>query len=419
MSRLRAVASLLFVITLIPGLALAARKGRLIGKIVDPAGKPIAGVTVTVTSPDIANFKQVHTTDRKGVFTVDFHKIDVIYDYRFDKTGYQSVEARQHWSKEGSQFFDWTMPVATVLAETLPSAPPASTSAPAIEAFNTGLAAFQAKNHTTAEAKFKEAVNHDPNLRQAWEALSAVQIELGRNEDAAAAAEKAIALGSTHESVYLSRWKAYRNLGDTAKTAEALKDLERIGRRTEEAKKLHNEAVALVKAGDNARAFAKFQEAIDVDPNLQPALLGFATAGVKIGRNAEAATAAEAVLKMDPNNEAAVRVRYNATLPLGDQARLVDALMGLALYEPAVARNGLLKLAFEAYDANDNALAKERFNKVVQIDPNYPQAHYYLGVIHGSQGATAEARRHLQRFLQLAPNDPEAKSARDMLEYLK
>ncbi|MGZ8797978.1 MAG: tetratricopeptide repeat protein, partial [Thermoanaerobaculia bacterium] len=191
-----------------------------------------------------------------------------------------------------------------------------------------------------------------------------------------------------------------------------------VGRRTEEAKKIHNDAVALVKAGDPVGAFAKFQEALNVDPNLQVSLLGLATAGVKIGRNKEAATAAETILKTDPKNEAAIRIRYNAALSLGDKERLIDALMGLAAFEPVIARNGLLQLAFEAYDANDLVVAKERFSKVLQVDPNYPQAYYYLGVINAGQGAMAEAKRQIERFLQLAPKDPEANSARDMLKYL-
>jgi tetratricopeptide (TPR) repeat protein len=298
-------------------------------------------------------------------------------------------------------------------------APPASTSAPAVEAFNSGLAAMKAKDYATAAAKFEESVTHDPALRQAWEALSSAAFEAGRNDAAAAAADKAIALGSTQEAVYLARWKAYKNLGDAAKTAAALEDLEKIGRRTEEAKRIYNEAVGLTKAGDHANAFTKFQEALAVDPNLQTALLGLANAGVKIGRNAEAATAAETLLKADPQNEAAVRVLYNAALAQGEKTRLADALMRLAPYEPAVAKNGLLQLAFEAYDANDSRAAKERFGKVVQLDPSYPQAYYYLGVMYAAEGATKEAVQNLQRFLQLAPNDPEAKSAREMLDYLK
>ena len=212
--------------------------------------------------------------------------------------------------------------------------PPASTSQPAIAAFNAGVTAFKAKDYATAEAKFKEAVGYDPNLRQAWEALSAVELELGHDQEAAEAAEKAIALGSTDESVLTARWQAYRNLKDEAKAAEALKDLEKVGRQTEEAKRIHNEGVALDEGRRRCGRLREVPGSAPLDPNLQPSLLGLATAGVKIGRYAEAATAAETVLKADPRNEQAIRLRYNACLGLGDKARLADALMGLAPIEP-------------------------------------------------------------------------------------
>ena len=129
-------------------------------------------------------------------------------------------------------------------------------------------------------------------------------------------------------------------------------------------------------------------------------LLGLATAALKIGKPLEAATAAETILKTDPKNEKAIRIRYNACLALGDKARLADALVGLAAFEPVM------------------ALAKERIGKVLQVDPNYPQAYYYLAVINLNQDASAEAKSNLERFLQLAPNDPNANSARQMLKEL-
>ena len=409
----RTMACLLTLIWIIPGLAFAGQKGRLIGKVVDPQGNPIPGVVVTATSPQIPSFREVRTTDKKGTFTVDFRQVDVTYHYRFDKAGYQSTEAQQEWHLEGTQDYQWTMyPVA------VGGLPPASTSEPAVLAFNAGVTALKAKDYATAEAKFKEAVGHDPNLVPAWVALSAVQVETGHNQQAAEAAEKAMALGSMDQAVLLSRWQAYRNLKDEAKAAEALKDLEKVGRRAEEAKRIHNEAVALVKAGDNTGAFAKFQEALNVDPNLQASLLGLATAGLKIGRNAEAAAAAEAILKADPKNEQAIRLRYNACLSLGDKERLIDSLVGLAAVEPTAAKNGLLKLAFEAYDANDRVRAKERFQKVLEVDPNQPLAHYYLAMAYVNEGAIEEARSHLERFLTLAPNSPEAETAREMLKQL-
>jgi Tfp pilus assembly protein PilF len=385
--------------------------------LLDSEGKPIVGATVTATSPEIPSFREIRTTDKKGSFIIDFRDVGVTYHYRFDKPGYASLDVDQRWDLEGTERYEWTMaPAAT---GPVGGPPPASLSEPAVIAYNEGVAAFKAKDPATAEAKFKTAVQHDPKLAQAWGALSAVLVQAGKNQEAVEAAEKAMALGLKDEAVLLSRWQAYRNLKDDSKTAEALKDLESVGRRAEEAKRIHNEAVALVKAGDNSGGYAKFQEALAVDPNLQPSLLGLANAGLKIGRNEEAATAAETVLKTDPANEQAIRLRYNACLALGDKDRLFESLVGLAAVEPAVASKGLLQLAFEAYDANDTARAKARFNRVLQFEPNQPLVHYYLGLLYVNEGATSQARKHLERFIELAPNSQEATTAREMLKQLK
>ncbi len=418
-NKLRTTAWLLVLIWIVPRLALAQPRGTLIGRILDPDGKGIAGVAVIVTSPQIPNFKDIETTDKKGVFRVDFYQIDVTYHYRFDKPGYQSMETEQKWSLEGSAHKEWTMrPGVSAAVGAAGGPPPASTSPEAITAYNAGITALKAKDDATAESKFKEAVGHDPNLRQGWAQLSAVELELGHDKEAAEAGEKAIALGARDEAVLLARWQAYRNLKDDAKAADALKDLERIGKQTEEAKRIHNEGVALMKAKDYEGAFTKFQEAVNIDPSLQSAQLGLAEAALKSGHNAEAATAADAMIKADPKNEQAIRLRYNACLALGDKARLAEALGALAPYEPKVARAGLWNLASEAYGANQMDLAKAGYTKVIQLDPTYAAAYYWRGVINVSQGDTADAKSDLERFLQLAPNDKEAASAREMLKYL-
>lgn len=416
-SSCRTAAWLLILFFLVPGLALAQRKGRLIGKIVDGDGKPIADVTVTVTAQQLPNFGHTVKTDKRGTFTIDFDEVNIVYHYRFDKAGYATLDVDQRWLLEGTEHFQWTLGPASVAAPGAVGAP-ASMSAPAVIAYNAGVSAVALKDYATAESKFKEAVTHDPKLARGWAALASVQVQTGRNQEAVDAADKAMALGLKDEALLTARWQAYRNLKDEARTAEALKDLESAGKATEQARKIHNEAVALVKTGDNAGAFAKFEEALKIDPNLQPALIGMATAALALGRNAESATAAEAVLKGDPSNEQALRLRYNACLRLGDKARLSDALAGLAAVEPAIAAKGLLALAFEAYDASDLPTAKQRFLKVVAIDPNQPLAHYYLGMAYVNEGATADARSHLERFVALAPNSNEAATAKEILKQL-
>jgi len=414
----RRIGWLLVSILTVPGLA-SARQGRLIGKVVGPEGRPIAGVTVTTTCPEILDLRQVATTDSKGLFTVNFTRINLPYVHTFEKTGYGTLRVEQKWTLEGTERHEFKMAPAPATTAGAAAGPPASTSNQAIAAFNAGVVAFKARDYAAAGARFQEALSFDPGLRQAWVVLSQVHLEQKRYREAAEAAEKAVALGATDESVLRTRWEAYRNLGDKAKAAQAQQDLERSGRLTEEAKRIHNEGVALSKAGDDAGAFAKFQEALAIDPGFRPALLGLATAGLEIDKAAEAAAAAETLLKADPRSEPALRIRYNAALKLGDEAMAADSLVGLAAVDPGMARDSLFKLASVAFDSDNAAKAKDRLGRVLEIDPGHARSHYLLGLILMREGAKPEARSHLERFLALAPSDPDAGTAREALKYMK
>ncbi len=406
----------LVVILVVPGLASAIRKGRLVGRVVDPEGKPIAGVTVTATSPQIESFYEVEITDKKGVFKLDFDRVSVTYHYKFEKAGYATFDAEQHWSLEGTKRHDFVMQPGEM--PTGADIPPASTSNKAIQAFNEGVKAFEAKDFAAAQAKFEGALGHDPELRQGWGALSVVLLEQRQFQEAVEAAEKAIALGSTNEMVMRTRWEAYRNLGDEAKAAEAREDLEHTGRLAEDAMRTYNEGVQLLRAGDEEGAYSKFHEAVEFNPNLREAQIAVATTALKVGHNEEAAVAAKAILDENPQDEDAIRIRYNAALKLGDDAILIDSLVGLADIEPDLARDGLWRLALEAYDADDMDGARERFGKVLEVDPNHPWANYLLGLVLMGEGDNQEAISYLERFIQLAPEDPEIPSARDLVKYL-
>lgn len=402
----------------IPGVV-DARKGRLIGKVVDPDGNPIADVSVTVSCDEVpqGGFLEIHTTNNKGVFKVDFDWLGYTYKYKFEKVGYVTTQANQDWSKEGTDRHEFTMHPG----ESSPDAglPPPSTSNEAIDAYNEGVKEFSASNYPAAITKFKESLEHDPELDQAWAVLTVAYLQNKQYEETVEAAEKAIEKDAANETVMKSRWEAYRKLGNKEMADKAREELERVAEMAEEAKKIYNEGVTLVKAGDEATALTKFQEALEIDPKLEVALVGVATSALKLDKYAEAADAAEAILKTDPQNERAIRIRYNACLGLADDERLLDALVGLAVIDPATSRNSLFRLATRAYDAFEIDRAKQLFSKVFEVDPNHPRAHYYLGLIMTQEGNNAEAKALLERFVTLAPEDPEAANAQEILNYLE
>lgn len=408
----------MIMVALAPGAAEAAKwKNRLIGKVVDPDGNPVEGVTVTATSDEVPGYHEVKVTDKKGVFKLDFDVINVVYKYRFTKPGYVTLDTEQTWRKDGTARHEFILyPGEDPSVDG--AAVPVTDSPEAAAAYNAAVAAFQEKDYTTAESKLEEALEHDPELRQGWVALSVIEYEQKDYTEAAAAAEKAIELGSTDEAVLRTRWDSYRLLGDEEKTAQAQADLEKYGALAEEAKRIYNEGVALIKAGDTEAAFRKFQESLKADPNLQPALLAVATTGLESGHFQEAFNAAETILKEDPSHADAIRLRYNAALQLGDEGLIIGSLVSLATVEPEVAKQNLWHLAMSAYNANDNETAKERFGRVLQVDPGNADAHYLLGLIYLGEDDKEKTKSHLERFLELAPDSPDAPSAQEILSYL-
>lgn len=417
----RKIAWLLILLLLVPGAVYAQERARLEGRVADPRGKAIEGVKVTVTCKEDPKFHEVRTTDKRGTFTVIFSQINVDYVYQFEKEGYKTLEDTQNWTADGTKRFDWTMQPGTneVQVKEPGVAGAVSTSPEAVAAYNAGVTANRAKDYKTAVAKFKEAVSNDPKLVVAWIALSTAEFQTRDYKGAAESAEKAIALGSNDELVLTTRYQAYKNAGEDTKAAEALKDLEKIGRAAEEAKKLHNEGVALAKAGDNMGAIAKFKEALVLDPKLIASQVGLSNAALKAGQFGEAATAAEAILKEDPKNDAALRLRYNACLQLGDTNRLADALIGLYAVDPLVAKKGLLKLAVDAYyDANSKDHGRAWFLKVLEWDPNEPYSNYYVALMYVAEGKNVEAKTLLEKVVAVAPNTEQGKSAKDMLKQL-
>ncbi len=397
------------------GPAMAIKKGRLIGKVLDPDGNPIVDVTITATCEEVSSFNKVVTTNKKGIFKLDFTHVDVIYRLVFEKEGFMTFESEQDWRLEGTARDDFTMYPGTA---TIAQGPVISTSNKAIFAFNQGVEAFNDKDYATAEVRFKEALEHDPDLNPAWGGLSRIYVKRKEYAPAVEAAEKAIALGSTDEEIWRMRWEAYRGLGDDAKALEALEELKEAGVRAEEAKRIYNDGVKLVKQGDPAGAFEQFKRALQIDPNLTKALLAMATVALELDHNAEAGEAAQSILKFDPHNAKALKIRYNAALNLGDEPMIIEALIDLAAIEPTISRDSLLKLAFESYDANDMENAEIRFLKVLEVAPDHALSHYLLGLIYVGEGANDKAKEHIERFLQLAPDDPEAGSATELLRFL-
>lgn len=185
----------------------------------------------------------------------------------------------------------------------------------------------------------------------------------------------------------------------------------------------YNAGVEALKAGNMAGAAQKFAEATTLNPSLAEAHGVLAEVSLELGKNAEALAAANRYLELKPGDARGLKARYDALKALGDKEQAREALAALATADPT--QDTAVRLyneGAEATRANDLDTAAVWFRRALEIDPKNPQfakGHYVLGLTYAKAGDNARAKEHLETFLQMAPNDAEAGSAKEMLEYLK
>ena len=182
---------------------------------------------------------------------------------------------------------------------------------------------------------------------------------------------------------------------------------------------LFNEGAEALKVGDLDSAQSRFEEALAAQPELHQATDALMIVYARKGDWAKAAAQAEQAIARDPANLRALRLRHEAYGHLGDQAKEKEAFDALAKADPGALAGALLDSGIAKFNANDTQAAIADLSRVVEIDPKRAIAHYYLGLCYTNTSKPDQAKTHLQRFLELAPDDPNAAGAREMLKYLK
>ena len=79
----------------------------------------------------------------------------------------------------------------------------------------------------------------------------------------------------------------------------------------------------------------------------------------------------------------------------------------------------LFNYAVYAQNSGDLVAAESAYRKTLEIDPGRALAHYQLGLIEVSREQNDAAIAHFEKFLELAPADPQAEAAKGVIEALK
>ena len=294
-----------------------------------------------------------------------------------------------------------------------------------------------------AEASFLDALEIDPE----WVAprMGLALVALGRDEPFKIVhhLERAIEADPGYPESYVELGRYYGYMGEPA-LAKATFERWTV-RHTEDADMLINAGLTLFDAADFAEAYAFFEKAVEAatEADQRSGALTFrANALDMLGRYDEAVAAYEEVIAETPEwweahanlgicharnghverAEAAFR-RGLADCPGSPEIRdeLAAHLLAqggdlqeaLKLSEEAVALGRdeirhLITLGEVKLALGDDEGTAEAYRAVLALDPESPDAHLELGILHERRGETTEAEEHFVESLKADPGNPRA-----------
>jgi tetratricopeptide (TPR) repeat protein len=395
-----------------------AQMARISGTVVDPDQRPLAGVTVTVTTPDSDQFELAKTTNKKGKVTLSFNNLTWRYEIRLEKEGFQTMAEPLRLTVGGTMREQWVLvPETAGTGEGGPTGGVAVGGGKAVQTYNEGVEAQRLGDLDLAAEKYQKAAEMNAEMAAPHTALAAVAALREDWEIAAAEAEAALAIDPEDMRAMQLRFDAYRNLGDETKESEAAAALRQVGDLGSAAARIFNEGVDAYNAGDVATAQSKFQQTIELAPELVPPYMALAQISLSQGSAAEALAMAQSALEREPDNPRALEIAYDGARLTGDRQTAKSVLDRLLEVEPQWITTNLYDHSVKLFDNNEPEAAAFELQYVVKADPDMARAHYMLGMALFNSGRAEEGRFHLEKFIELAPDDPDVEIAKGLLSY--
>jgi tetratricopeptide (TPR) repeat protein len=280
----------------------AGTQGRVSGKVTDSAGNPLEGVIVTLTTPAIRSFKISVKTDKQGQYGLIVNDATMKYQMRFEKEGYAPVETEKKFSTVEVTVVDQKLLKGSEAAAAKGGAPAPSQpsgSDQAALAYNSGVDLLNTGDKTGAEAKFKEAVGKNPDLPQAWLALTTIAYQKSDWAHAVEYGQKATELDPTQSNVYAMMADAAQKAGDKKGAAEWRKKYEEANPESPEI--LYNKGIEAYNKKKLKDAEALLTKAVDAKPDFALAHFWLGMTSFTLNKKTESRQHLQKYLELDPN----------------------------------------------------------------------------------------------------------------------
>jgi len=257
-------------------------------------------VLVVVTTPNISTFKMTVKTDKKGQYGLIVNDATIPYKLHYEKDGFAAHEEQKKFSTVEVTNVD----VKLSKPQMVQAAPAQmTTSDQAALAYNAGVELLNSGDKAGAAAKFQEAANKNPDLPQAWQALTVLAYQNKEWAKVLDAGQKATDLDPTMTSIYQMMAVAAEQTGDKkaaaqwqAKHAEANPDTPEV---------IYNKGVEALNAKKTQEAADYFTKAIQAKPDFAMAHYQLGIVSLNLKKNADAKEHLQKYLELDPNGKEA------------------------------------------------------------------------------------------------------------------
>jgi tetratricopeptide (TPR) repeat protein len=185
-----------------------------------------------------------------------------------------------------------------------------------------------------------------------------------------------------------------------------------------DAAEVFNKGVAAYNGGDLGTAETLFLSAIEKQSDLGVAHAALGRLYLKKKEYAKAVASADKAVALDTDLDSMNQVLYASHSALGHADEAAAALGKLKTADPEKAALNIFNEAAEAYNNGEIEEARKGLVQVLSLNPDHGKANYLMGLVYLNEGDNAKAKEHLEKFLTLSPNDPDAATAKEMLGYL-
>lgn len=185
------------------------------------------------------------------------------------------------------------------------------------------------------------------------------------------------------------------------------------------AMKLYNQGSNALNSGDYDTAEMMFVSALEKKADLVTAMGGLARVYSHRGDHVRAVEFAEKVAAEGDDLENMNQILYAGYNALGMEDKAKAALASLQSTDPEKASKNLFNEAADLYNGGSIPEALEKLEQVIGFNPTHPEALSMLGLCYAALSENDKALETFRKFLEIAPDHPEAATAQAMVEYFE